>query len=306
MQSDKNSPHISVILLAFLAIYIVWGSTYLCNKILVYQVPPFFLSGSRFVLAGILVGIWCAMTGRKVKLTGQKLSNAIVAGFLFLTLGNGCLVYGLQYLDSGFTALLVSVVPLVVLVMMYIMKGTKIGMMSLVGIGFGLLGIYLLVAQEGIDLAGSNWIGLVGVSLSLIAWSYASIYVGERDLPSDSLINTGIQMLAGGIMLFIISLLTEFDSISLSAIDTSGLLSFAFLVIFGSIVAFTAFNFLLLHVSPEKVATSGYVNPIVAMVLGYFFLDEAITEQSMIAALILLIGVYFVNSSKHKKTTVEE
>jgi len=277
MQSNHNTPHISVILLAFAAIYVVWGSTYLCNKILVYQVPPFFLSGSRFVIASLLVGIWCVMTGRKVKLTGHKLSNAVVAGFLFLTLGNGCLVYGLQYLDSGFTALLVSVVPLVVLVMLYFMKGTKISYMSLVGIGLGLLGIYLLVAQDGIDLAGSNWVGLVGILVSLLSWSYASIYVGERDLPADSLINTGIQMLAGGLMLIVMSLLTEFDAIHIASVTTHGWLAFGFLVLFGSILAFTAFNFLLLHVSPEKVATSGYVNPIVAMILGYLFLNEAIT-----------------------------
>jgi len=132
----------------------------------------------------------------------------------------------------------------------------------------------------------------------MCSWAYASIFVGKVDLPKNYFVNTGYQMLIGGFMLLIVSLLLGETWISPTEWNTQVLWSVIMLIVFGSIVAFTAFNYLLQKVSPEKVATNSYVNPIIALALGWYFLDEVITTQSVIAAVILLTGVYFINSKK--------
>jgi drug/metabolite transporter (DMT)-like permease len=139
------------------------------------------------------------------------------------------------------------------------------------------------------------------VLTALICWAYGSIFVSKADLPKNSFINAGYQMLFGGIMMLIISLLLGESFVSVMEVSPKAVWSMIYLIIFGSIIAFTSFNYLLLKVSPEKVATSTYINPIVALVLGWWILDEIITKQSIVAAIILLTGVYFINSSKAKK-----
>jgi len=301
MKQHSSQQPILYIVLAFAAIYIVWGSAYVCNKILVSELPPFLIAGSRFVTAGILILILSYFFGVRARPSGRQLANAVIAGFMFLTLGNGLLVYGLQYLDSNFAALLVAAEPLVVLLLLLGLRGQPIGLKSIVGVMLGLVGIYLLVAQDGTVLAVGSWKGLVGVAVSMVAWGYASIFVGDADLPKGHFFNTGVQMIAGGLLLFLLSISTEEYNFQLSDISSRAWLSMAYLIIFASIVAFTAFNYLLKYVSPEKVATSNYVNPIVAMILGWFLLDEVLSVQSGVAAIVLLLGVYFVNSSKSTK-----
>jgi len=130
----------------------------------------------------------------------------------------------------------------------------------------GLVGIYLLVSQEGIVLEVGSWKGLAAIAVSMVAWGYASIFVGDADLPKGHFFNTGVQMIAGGLLLFMLSLATEDYNFNLSDVSSRAWFSLIYLIIFASIVAFTAFNYLLKYVSPEKVATSNYVNPIVAMI----------------------------------------
>jgi len=132
----------------------------------------------------------------------------------------------------------------------------------------------------------------------MLSWAYCSLFVSKADLPSNFFVNTGYQMLFGGSMLLIASTVIGEERIPISSWNTEVLNSMTMLIIFGSIVAFTAFNYLLSKVSPEKVATSTYVNPIVALILGWYFLDETISMQSIIAAAILLTGVYFINTKK--------
>lgn len=170
--------------------------------------------------------------------------------------------------------------------------------MSLVGVGLGVVGIYLLVSQQQIINQEGALLGMVLIFACMLSWAYGSLFVGKADLPSNYFVNTGYQMVTGGIMLFVISIIIGEQWISPVAWSLPVKWSMGLLIIFGSIVAFTAFNYLLRVVSPEKVATSSYVNPIIAMLLGWYFLSEAITLQSIVAALILLIGVYFINTKK--------
>lgn len=287
-----------LIVLAFFAIYVIWGATYLLNKIAVTELPAFMLAGTRFVVAGLMIFGIAKLSGRSLKISKTQFINTVIAGFLFLTFGNGVVVWALKYVDSGFAALEVSAQPLVVLLLMRILQGKRIQPMSFVGVVLGFIGIFLLVSQKQIINQEGALFGMVLIFACMLSWAYGSLFVGKADLPANYFVNTGYQMFTGGILLFLISLLLGEQWISPLVWSTPVQWSMFLLIIFGSIVAFTSFNYLLRVVSPEKVATSSYVNPIIAMLLGWYFLNEEITTQSAIAALVLLTGVYFINTKK--------
>lgn len=287
-----------LIVLAFFSIYVIWGSTYLFNKIAVGELPPFMLASVRFVSAGLLIFIISKIIGIPLKITKRQFINTAIAGFLFLTFGNGIIVWALKYVDSGFAALEISAQPLVILLLMLIHQGKKIQPMSFIGVILGFIGIYLLVSQKQITSQENSIIGMLMIFACMLSWAYGSLFVAEADLPKNFFINTGYQMFNGGIMLLIVSLLFGETWSLPNEWSNDVQLSMLLLVLLGSIVAFTSFNYLLKIVSPEKVATSTYVNPIVALILGWYFLDEQITLQSVIAAVVLLTGVYFINTKK--------
>ena len=287
-----------LIILAFFAIYVIWGSTYLLNKIAVTELPPFKLASIRFVTAGLIIFFIAKVMKISLTITKRQLINTSIAGFFFLTFGNGVVVWALKYVDSGFAALEISAQPLVVLIMMRILQGKKIQAMSIIGVILGIIGIYLLVSQKQIISKEGSIIGMLMIFACMISWAYGSLFVAKAELPSNYFVNTGYQMLAGGIMLFIVSLIFCENWTSPTNWSPDVQWSMLLLIIFGSIVAFTSFNYLLKIVSPEKVATSTYVNPIIALLLGWYFLNEQITNQSIIAAIVLLTGVYFINTKK--------
>jgi len=294
----SKSHNTLLIVIAFFSIYVVWGSTYLFNKIAVGELPPFMLASVRFISAGVLIFIIAKIIGISIKISKRQLINSAIAGFLFLTFGNGLIVWALKYVDSGFAALEISAQPLVILLLMRIHQGKKIQLMSFIGVVLGFIGIYLLVSQKQVISQENSVIGMIMIFACMLSWAYGSLFVAKAELPSNFFINTGYQMFTGGIMLFIVSMLFG-ESWSLPTEWSSEVqISMLLLVLLGSIVAFTSFNYLLKIVSPEKVATSTYVNPIVALILGWYFLDEQITFQSIIAAAVLLTGVYFINTKK--------
>ena len=294
-----------LIILAFVSIYIIWGSTYLFNKILVQELSPFLIGAIRFTLAGIIVVGLSLIFGKREEITKRQLFNCGKAGFFFLTTGNGIAIWALQYMDSGLTALLISAQPLVLLLMMWILEGKRIQARSMIGIVLGILGIYLLVSQNSIEQHPRQWMGFVAIFICLMFWGYGSLFVAKADLPSNSLISTGYQMLIGGSMMIGMSFLLQEDMSGLFRLSIQGIWSMSYLVLFGSIAAFTSFNFLLKRVSPEKVATSTYINPIVAMFLGVWWLGEKVSTLSLLAAVILFSGVWFINSTKGKSAQSE-
>ena len=168
----------------------------------------------------------------------------------------------------------------------------------MIGVILGVLGIYLLVSQNHIVSGENKLLSIVLIFICMCSWAYASLFVGKADLPKNYFVNTGYQMLIGGVMLCITSFALGEKWSSPVTWDADVFYSVVVLIIFGSIIAFTSFNYLLKKVSPEKVATNTYVNPIIALFLGWYFLGEVITGQSIIAAFILLLGVYFINSKR--------
>lgn len=299
----KQVPRYKVlIVLAFIAIYVIWGSTYLLNKIAVSEIAPLLLASYRFISAGFLVLVIAYLLKINLKISQKQLWNSTLAGFLFLTYGNGVFVWALKYVDSGFAALEAATQPLFVILLMRMLYGIKMAPKSILGVILGIIGMFLLVYQDGLELNDNSILGILMILTAIISWSYGSIFVSKADLPSNFFVSTAYQMIAGGLMLLVLSFILnetwstpEFWSFKVQ-------ISMVLLVVFGSIVAFTSFNYLLKVVSTEKVATSAYVNPIIALILGWYILDETITVQSIISAVILLTGVYCINSGKSSKT----
>lgn len=289
-----------LIILAFVCIYIIWGSTYLFNKLLVVELAPFLIGAVRFTIAGLVVVVLSLVFSDNKDITKGQLLNCAKAGFFFLTTGNGIAIWALQYMDTGLVALLISAQPLVLIFMMRLLEKKKIQFRSMVGIALGILGIYLLVSQNSIEQHPRQWMGIMAIFICLIFWGYGSLFVAKANLPSNSLISTGYQMLFGGLMMILISVLLGEDTSRVLRLSVNGQWSMVYLILFGSIAAFTAFNYLLKKVSPEKVATSTYVNPVVAMILGVWWLGEKVSTLSLIASVILLSGVWFINSTKKK------
>jgi len=286
------------IILAFFAIYVIWGSTYLFNKIAVTELSPLFLSATRFTFAGILILIISKFLKYSLKINKRQLINAAIAGFLFLVYGNGVFVWSLKYVDSGFGALLASTQPLFVLLLMRLIDGKKMQKKSIIGVTLGIFGIYLLVSQQNISADETNIIAIFMILSCVLSWSYGSVFVAKADLPKNFFVSTGYQMIVASIFLMMGSFLFNETILMPNQWSKEVQLSMVYLIIFGSIVAFTAFNYLLKNVSTEKVSTSAYINPIIALLLGYLVLDEELTKQSIIAAIVLLTGVYFITSRK--------
>lgn len=166
------------IVLAFFAIYVIWGSTYLLNKIAVTELPPFMLGSMRFITASILIFIIAKILKFDLSITRRQLINAIIAGFLFLAFGNGVVVWALRYVDSGFAALEISAQPLVVLLLMRILQGKKISTMSYIGVALGFLGIFLLVSQKQIINKDGQILGMIMIFICMISWAYALYLLG--------------------------------------------------------------------------------------------------------------------------------
>ena len=287
--------------LAFFAIYVIWGATYMLNKVAVAQLEPFYLAGIRFTTAGLLIFLIARLMGHKLSISWRQVRNTALVGFLFLTYGNGVVVWALKFVDSNFAALEIAAQPLVVLLLMWILQGKRIQFKSMIGVFLGFIGMYLLISQDEILMGPNSLLGVLMIFSCMLSWGYGSLFVAKADMPKNYFVNTGFQMFFGGIMLLIASLAFGEAWVAPQQWKPDVQWVMLILVIFGSIAAFTSFNYLLKRVSPEKVATSTYVNPIIAMLLGWYVLQESISTQSIIAATVLLTGVYFINSGKRKK-----
>jgi drug/metabolite transporter (DMT)-like permease len=292
----KNSK--ALIFFSFLAIYVIWGSTYVFNKVAVTELPPFFLASIRFSTAGFIMLFIAFITKANLKITKQEFKNTCITAFFFLVYGNSVFVWALQFVDSGFGSLIASTNPLFVLIMLRIIDRKPMQKKSILGVILGVLGMVLLISQKELTTSQHSLIGILVMLSCVLSWSYGSIFVSKATLPKNFLVSTGYQMIFGGLFLAGISFAFQESWSSPLVWSPNVQLSMLLLVVFGGIIAFTAFNYLLKVVSPEKVSTSAYVNPVIALFMGWYFLDEKLTAQSIIASAILLTGVYFITSRK--------
>ncbi|MBK8568303.1 MAG: EamA family transporter [Saprospiraceae bacterium] len=282
--------------LCFGIIYIVWGSTYLANWYAIQDIPPLLMSGSRFLVAGTLLFVLSKLFGGD-KTTFVQGRNASILGIMFLAIGTGGMVWAEQYITSGMVALMAAIQPLFILLLMWQLHGSRPNAAGVVGTFLGIIGMTFLVGQDQFVGGPKTILGLCIIFISVLSWGIASVKLSKTDMPANKLASAATQMLAGGSILLIVSVLSgEATTFQWADLTPRGAWSWVFLMIFGSIISFSAFNYLLVKSTPDKVATANYINPIVAMFLGWFLADELITGQSLIAAVLMLTGVVFIKT----------
>jgi len=291
-----TKPQHWLIPLCFAIIYLVWGSTYLANWYAIQDIPPFFMSGSRFFTAGLLLYGASLLLGAG-RPTAKQWKNTAFIGILLLAVGTGSMVWSEQFINSGMVALMAAFQPLLIVLMMWQMYGKRPSMRTITGTALGMVGMTFLVGQDHFMSDKQSLIGIAVIFLAIIAWGFASIKVAKLVMPSSKLQGAAMQMLIGGSVLLAVSFaFGEMTGFQPEALPARAVWSWIYLVGFGSIVAFSAFNYLLVKSTPDKVATANYVNPVVAMLLGWWLNNEGITNQSLIAAVLLLTGVVFINT----------
>ena len=281
---------------AFAAIYLIWGSTYLAIQIAVHHLPTLILAGGRFAVAGAVIYLWARSQGEPNPPVAVWGMGAML-GTLFFVLGNGLVVWSEQRVPSGKTALLASTSPLWTVVIESAIAGwRRPPWRVLVGVCLGFTGLLLLAAPNAASgEATVPFIGVVALLVASIAWSIGSVYSHLRQLPASPAMATAVKMLGGGGQLLLLSLhVGEWRDFRAAEVPWSAWVAFVYLIVFGSIIGFTAFVYLLRVSTPQKVATSSYVNPLVAVLLGWAVAGESITSRTMIAGAVILGGVLLI------------
>lgn len=282
---------------ALVAVYIIWGSTYLFAHFMTERMPPLYMSAIRFLTAGALLYTYARLTGTPAP-TRHDWSGPGLIGLLMLAIGNGCITVSLQYLPSGLIALLAATFPVFLLTLNWVgfnkIRPTNLAMGGLL---VGLLGVYFLIKPDNLRPTGELSRVLIGggfVLIANVAWAFGTLLSGRLTLPAQN-ISTAMQMLAGGIILLITSLLIEPITIgSIVNAPAKALYSLVYLIIFGSIIGFSSYAWLARHAPPQLVSTYAYVNPVVALLLGATFAGEVLTSQSLIGAGIIVSGVVLI------------
>ena len=277
---------------AFAVVYVIWGSTYLFIRIAIETMPPLLMAGVRFVVAGLLLlAITSRMRGAPDPVGRRQWRAAAITGCLLLLGGNGGVTFGEQFVPSGIAALIVATVPLFVALIGAAFMGRHLRWTAAVGISIGLLGTGVLVRPGG----GGDTGHMLLLLASPLLWSIGSLYATRAPLPRRPLVSTGLEMLCGGVALVVTGLLAgELGRVHLGHVSVASWLSFAYLIVFGSLVAFSAYVWLLTRVRTTAVATYAYVNPLVAVVLGWLVLGERVTLQTLVAAALIIVAVVLI------------
>lgn len=289
----------SKVWLALLALYIVWGSTYLGIKVAIETIPPFFHAAVRFLISGIILVVWQYSAGHSLPTRKQWISAAII-GTLLLLGGNGLVSWAEQFIPSGIAALIIGSMPMFLVVAEALRpNGVKPTWRAIVGLLIGFVGIFILVGPA--EISGSttklNPFGLLALLGACVTWASGSVYSKTADLPKSSLMNTGAQMLMGSVSLLIVSLLTgELHGWDITAVSMRSIYGLSYLILIGSLVGFASYGWLLQNAPISLVATYAYVNPIVAVFLGNWIGNEPLEPRIWIAAAIIIGSVIFINS----------
>ncbi|MBV6394989.1 MAG: putative inner membrane transporter YedA [Anaerolineales bacterium] len=285
---------------ALLAVYIVWGSTYLAIRFAVETIPPFFHAAVRFLISGIILLAWQRAAGQAMPTRKQWISLAIIGNLLLLG-GNGLVAWAEQTIPSGIAALMIGSTPLFLVVAEMLRPGgTKPNRWTFLGLAIGFIGIFILIGPA--ELTGGatlNPLGIIALLFACLFWSLGSIYSKHADTPRSSLVSTGGQMLMGSMGLCAISLATgELAGWSLAEVTTRSALGLLYLITAGSLIGFVAYGWLLQNAPIPLVATYAYVNPIVAVLLGVWLAEETLEPRIWLAAAIIVGSVMFINRSR--------
>lgn len=300
-----------ILIAAFFAVYVFWGSTYLAIKYAIETLPPFLMAGARFAFAGSILFLWARLSKDYERPTLAHWKTSAIVGTLLLLGGNGGVVIAQHYIPSSLAALLVATEPLWIVVLSWLwLKNGRPNWRVAAGLLLGFAGVWILIsgrASNGVESGGaSQWIGIVAVMVGALSWATGSIYGLRASVPKSSLLTAGMQMLAGSVSLLLVGLVRgEWSTFNPSAVSNNSLFGLAYLVIFGSLVGFTAYSWLLKNARPSMVATYAYVNPVIAVILGWMIAGESMTGQMLIGAGVVVGSVVLITSQNTTEAETE-
>ncbi|MGA7414170.1 MAG: EamA family transporter [Bryobacteraceae bacterium] len=290
-------------LLAFAIIYFVWGSTFLAIRIGVHEVPPFLLAAMRFLVAGLALYCWMIAKGERSP-SGRQWRSAFLVAFLIFVLDYGLLFWAEQRVPSGIAAVMMATIPAFMALSEIIFLRTqkltvRLALALLIGIG----GVAALMSRS-LNLGGApiDTAGAVALIIASMSWSVSSALTRKLPLPSSKVMSSGAQMLAGGVLLALTAgALGEFRNFHPGSVSRGPWVALLYLIVAGSIIGFTAYVWLIHHESPTKVGTYAYVNPVVAVLVGYFLGGEALGQRTLLGSLCVLISVAVITTTRVKK-----
>ena len=284
------------IVIAFAAVYLIWGSTYLAIRIAIETIPPFLMGGIRFLIAGGVLYVTMRWRGVPAPTRTHWRSALIVGGFLLFG-GNGGVIVAEQLVPSGLAALVIATVPLWMTLLNWKWGDRarpNIGVA--LGLGLGVVGIGLIAAPSAsADGSAINPTGALILISAALMWSIGSLYSRRAHLPSDALLATSMEMLAGGALMLVAGLLIgQIGQVRLDHVALRSLAALGYLVVFGSLIGFTAYVWLLRVSIPARVSTYAFVNPVVAVFLGWMFAGETLSARELIAAGLIILAVVLI------------
>lgn len=290
------------VLLAFGAVYVIWGSTYLGIRFAVETIPPFLMAGTRFATAGALLYLWLRARGAPSPTPRQWRETAII-GALLIGGGNGAVSWAEQTVPSGLAALIIALTPLWFVAIEWLRDGVRPTRLVVLGLLLGLAGMVALI--DPTRLTGSDQIDLFGAAAIVagtIAWAAGSMYSRTAELPARPLLGTAMQMLTGGVLLLVVSAFSgEAATLDLQRVSATSFAALGYLIVFGSLIAFTSYIWLLKAVAPSRVATYAYVNPVIAVFLGWLLASEPMNARIALAAAIIVAGVALITVGRGRK-----
>ncbi len=295
LESPRNLPPSRwLIVAAFAAIYVVWGSTYLGIRFAIESIPPFFMAGSRSLVAGLVLFLF-ASRGQSFP-TLRQWRDAFIVGGLMLTIGNGGVSWAERFIPSGVAALIVALVPLWMVIIDWLRpNGIRPRSRVIVGLVVGFIGVACLTQGKTDGAAHLHVGGVIVLMFSSLCWAAGSIFSRHSSRPKSLLLSVGMQMIAGGSLLLLTGLIAnETETFSLARVTSTSALAWLYLTVMGSLVGFTAYGFLLRVSTPAKVATSGYVNPLIAVLLGCTIGNEVFSREIFLAGSLIIVAVALI------------
>lgn len=302
----NHPPSRTALILAFAAIYLIWGSTYLGIRVAVETMPPFLMAGARFLLAGATLFTFLKLRGAPWPTAHQWRANAVIGTFLLLG-GNGAVVWAEQFVPSGLTALLIGVSPLFIVLTEWAWPGgTRPGAITSGALLLGFVGVTWLAAPwQSASHGGLNLGGVIAILIGCVSWGIGSIYSRHAKHGAEPFLASSLQMLGGGAALTLVALVHgDFAQLQIAAIAPRAWAAFAYLVAIGSLVGFSMFVWLMKHSTPARVSTYAYVNPVVAVFLGWLLLHEPINSRTLVASAIIVTAVAIITVEKTKAAPV--
>jgi drug/metabolite transporter (DMT)-like permease len=286
-------------MVAFAIIYFVWGSTFLAIRIGVAEVPPLLLAGMRFFAAGLSLYLWTRAKGTPAP-NLREWRDATLLAVLIFVVDYGLVFWAEKRVASGITAVMLATIPaFTAMAEILVLRTQKVTMRLMLALLLGLGGVAVLVSPSGFGAGAIDGVGAAALLVAAICWSLAAVLLRKARLPQSKMMSSAAQMLAGGIMLFIAALaFGEFRGFSFASVSAKAWLALLYLTVAGSIVAYTAYVWLIHHESPTKVGTYAYVNPVIAVLLGYFFGGEALGARTVLGTLLILVSVVVITSAK--------